>query len=101
MTRKQQRRYRWISIAWIAAGGIFVMAQTMDRVDPDFVTALRTNISGIYFGQVAHYQPAEIEREFRKAVHDPALMGDEEFASNLMFLTRRKEVRGLHDDLKR
>ena len=77
------------------------MAQAMDRVDPNFVTALHTNISGIYFGQVAHYQPAEIESEFRKAVQDPTLTADEEFMANLMYLVRMKEVRDLRDDVWR
>jgi hypothetical protein len=77
------------------------MTQAMDRVDPNFVTALHTNISGIYFGQVAHYQPAEIASEFRKAVKDPALVVDEEFMANLMFLVRMKEVRDLRDDVWR
>jgi hypothetical protein len=88
-------------ILLMAAGGVYVMAQTIEKADPSFVTALKTNISGIYFGQVAHYRPAEIEREFRKAVQDPALAGDEEFMTNLMFLVRMKEVRNLRDEVLR
>lgn len=77
------------------------MAQTVDKVDPDFVKALRTNISGIYFNQVARYRPAEIESEFRKAVQDPELTKDEEFMANLFYLVRMKEVRSLREDVWR
>jgi hypothetical protein len=75
------------------------MAQTIDKVDPRFVTSLKRNISGIYFGQVAHYTPAEIEREFRKAVLDDVLVADEEFMHNLLFLVRKREVSSLREDV--
>lgn len=77
------------------------MAEATNQVDADFVKALRTNITGMYFRQVEHYTPEQIEREFRKAVADPALLQDEEFASNLMYLVRRKEVKSLRDDVWR
>jgi len=75
------------------------MAQTMDKADPAFVDALKTNISGIYFRQVEDYTAQEIEVQFRKAVQDPALLADEEFMQNLMFLVRKREVANLHDDV--
>jgi hypothetical protein len=77
------------------------MAEAIQQVDPDFVKALQTNITGMYFRQVEHYTPAEIEREFRKAVTDPALLEDEEFAGNLMYLVRKKEVKNLREDVWR
>ena len=77
------------------------MAQTIDQADPKFITSLKTNISGIYFQQVAQYTVPLIEKEFRKAVGDPALIDNEEFMRNLFFLVRKREVKNLHDDVWR
>jgi hypothetical protein len=96
---KRWLRYRLSGISFIVAGGVCVMAQTMDKADPDFVTALKTNISGIYFGQVARYRPDKIELEFRRAVKDPALVNDDEFMANLFYLVRMKEIRSLRGDV--
>jgi hypothetical protein len=77
------------------------MAQALDKVDPKFVTALETNISGIYFNQVEKYDPAEIERQFRAAVQETALVDNEEFMANLFYLVRMKEVSDLREDVWR
>ncbi|MEO8129384.1 MAG: hypothetical protein ABJF23_31115 [Bryobacteraceae bacterium] len=84
----------------LLAGGVCVMAQA-DEVDSKFVTALRTNISGIYFNQVAQYQPPEIERQFRAAVQHSALIEDEEFMANLFYLVRMKQVTSLREEVWR
>ena len=77
------------------------MAQSTDKADPKFVAALQTNISGIYFGQVAAYKAPEIEKQFRASVQDPALVENEEFMANLFYLVRMKEVSGLREDVWR
>ncbi len=77
------------------------MAQAPDSVDPKFADALKTDISGIYFSQVAHYTPEKIAEEFRKALRDRGLMADELFLQNLLFLVRKRDVRELHDDVAR
>lgn len=69
--------------------------------DPEFVATLRKNISGIFFASANRYPPDKIEQEFRRAVADRALVADETFMNNLMFIVRKKEVRALHDDVER
>jgi len=77
------------------------MPQVPESVDTSFVESLKTDISGIFSGQIAHYTPEKITDEFRKAVRDPSLMADEAFAPNLFFLVRKKEVRDLLDDVSK
>jgi hypothetical protein len=77
------------------------MAQIAMSADPDFVAALRTNITGIYYRQVERFTAAQITEEFRKLVRDPVLRTDVEVMPNALFLVRKKDVRGLRDDVLR
>ncbi len=77
------------------------MAQPPASGDAAFFDSLRTNISGIYFGQVAHYPPEKIRAEFRNAVRDPALLSDETVMANLLFLVRKKAIGDLRDEVSR
>src|ERR1700730_2059878 len=76
------------------------MAQTTISADPDFVGPLKASATGIFFSSVAGFTPEKIEWEFRKAVQDPALVADEKFMANLMFLVRKREVRSLLPDVE-
>src|SRR5579871_4017421 len=87
-------------IAVLILGG-YLMAQPPNSVDPQFIDSLKTDISGIYFSQVAHYTPEKIAEEFRKAVRDPALTADEQVMGNLLFLVRKKVVADLREDVAR
>ena len=77
------------------------MAQSPVSADAQFIDSLKTDISGIYFSQVAHYTPQKISEEFRKAVRDPALVADEIVMANLFFLIRKKTIQGLREDVSR
>jgi len=68
-------------------------------VDPEFVTTLKGDIQGMFWPEAAKYTPEQIEREFRNAVADRQLMGDERFTANLMFIVRKREVTTLRDDV--
>ncbi|MFQ5462501.1 MAG: hypothetical protein ACE5E5_07720 [Phycisphaerae bacterium] len=74
------------------------MAQTTTQPEPDFVTTLKADIHGVYYSQAEAFSNETIIREFRKAVQDHALLADEGFMDNLMFLVRKKEVSELADD---
>jgi hypothetical protein len=81
-------------------GGVLIMAQASDQTDQDFVTSLKTSISGIYYTQVEHYTAAKVMEEYRKAVQDRELLGDEVFMENLFFLVRKKEIMDLRVDVR-
>jgi hypothetical protein len=73
----------------------------MDQTDQNFVIALKTSISGIYYGQVEHYTAAEVITNYRKAVEDRELLADEVFMQNLHFLVRKKAIVELRGDVER
>ena len=77
------------------------MAQAVDQTDKEFVAALRTSISGIYYVQVEHYTVAKVITEYRKAVQDGVLLADDVFMQNLHFLVRKKEIVDLRGDVQR
>jgi hypothetical protein len=87
-------------IAILMLGGC-LMPQSPNSPDPKFIESLRTDISGIYFSQVVHYTPPQIEDEFRKVVQDAGLAGDEAVMENLLFLVRKRDVRNLREDVSR
>ncbi|MCP4247141.1 MAG: hypothetical protein GY778_08835 [bacterium] len=68
-------------------------------VDPEFVTTLSADIQGIFWPQAAKYTASEIEEQFREAVQDGQLMGNEGFVTNLMFIVRKREVVALREDV--
>ena len=77
-----------------------MMAQDV-APDTAFVTSLKTKITGRFFADVARWQPAKIEAEFRKIAARPELLAEEELMSNLMFLVRKREIKSLVDDVGR
>jgi hypothetical protein len=79
--------------------GVSFMPQAADKTDREFVSALRTSISGIYYRQVERYSNAKIIFEYRKAVQDKELLSDDVFMQNLHFLVRKREIVELRGDI--
>jgi hypothetical protein len=88
----------FITILLLVAGGL--MTPQAGTVDPEFVKALSTDIRGIFANQVAHFTPAKIESEFRKAIKVPTLVSDPGFMDNLMFVVRKKNIIALRPDVE-
>lgn len=78
-----------------------LMCAAAQPSDPEFVSNLKKDISGIFFPAADKYSDKQIEDEFRKAVEDRGLLRDEQFVDNLMFLVRKKEVCALRADVER
>lgn len=77
------------------------MSQVEQAPDPEFVKALKHNISGIFFADVSEFDADKIKEEFPKCVGDRALLQDEEFMHNLMFMVRKREVCELRQSVER
>lgn len=69
--------------------------------DQDFVSALRSLPTGIYYRDVARYSSEKVAAEFRNAVALPEMVADEDFMANVLFLIRKREIRPLRDDVGR
>lgn len=75
-----------------------MMAQNAP-IDQDFVSALQSPPTGIYYRDVARFDNAKVIREFRIAVRQPDVLANEDFMSNVLFLIRKREIHELHDDV--
>jgi hypothetical protein len=86
-------------LLYIVAGGLAIMTQTTAAPDPQFVRALHSQPSGIYYRDVDHFSSEKVATEFRKAVGIPELLADQDFMANVLFLIRKREIRALRDDV--
>jgi len=91
---------RITTLICVAAGGLTMIAQTT-APDQNFIRALRSLPTGIYYRDVAHFSSEKVETEFRNAAAQPELVADEEFMTNLLFLVRKRDIWTLHDDVAR
>ena len=77
------------------------MAQTTQPPDPQFIETLKGSIKGRFFAGAKKYDVDKIRNEFPNCVADRALVADEQFMDNLMFLVRKREVWSLRADVER
>ncbi len=66
----------------------------------NFVTRLRVPVQGQAYADISRWTTDWIADEYRRTMRDPALLADQTFEANALFLIRKKEIHSLKGDVK-